>query len=136
MWLDRLGKILNWTSNIRASYRIVSSLEKKAIAANESIWKLSAISNFKYFLTVSHWKRANIEEKQKALCLEVIELLEAHLLPKSSGESCVFFSKMRGDYYRYLSEIYPDKYRQKALDAYDEANKVTDRGSSIQIQYS
>ena len=40
------------------------------------------------------------------VCSFLQNLLDKHLIPKAaSGESKVFYYKMKGDYYRYLAEI-------------------------------
>merc|ERR1712150_375227 len=42
----------------------------------------------------------------KEICKEVIDLLDEVLIPPStSGESRVFYNKMKGDYHRYLAEF-------------------------------
>mmetsp|Transcript_3442 Transcript_3442/g.4977 ORF Transcript_3442/g.4977 Transcript_3442/m.4977 type:complete len:266 (+) Transcript_3442:91-888(+) len=64
-------------------------------------------------------------------CLEVLEILEKQLIPlatklseKDSGdsqktESCIFYLKMAGDYYRYLAELDKENgYDQKAKEFY------------------
>merc|ERR1712134_7000 len=40
------------------------------------------------------------------ICKVVLNLLDTHLIPKAtSGESKVFYLKMKGDYFRYLAEV-------------------------------
>lgn len=57
------------------------------------------------------------------MCQNILELLEKHLIAKSSvDEAKVFFQKMKGDYYRYIAEYaVADKRNaaaQKALQSY------------------
>ena len=50
--------------------------------------------------------RGKIEDELKAVCLEVIGLADAHLLPNAkTAETRIFYYKMKGDYYRYLAEF-------------------------------
>merc|ERR1711935_768236 len=77
----------------RSSWRIISSIEqkcgkgeKKAVIANEY--------------------REKVEKELQDICEVVLGLLDKHLIPKaSSGESKVFYLKMKGDYFRYLAEV-------------------------------
>ncbi|KAJ8312761.1 hypothetical protein KUTeg_010134 [Tegillarca granosa] len=81
----------------RASWRILSSLEQKESSKDSgNTNSLEAIREYK----------ATVENELKEICKEVIELLEKTLIPpSSSGESKVFYHKMKGDYHRYLAEF-------------------------------
>ena len=47
-----------------------------------------------------------IEKELKDICEDILNLLDKHLIPHAStGESKVFYYKMKGDYYRYLAEV-------------------------------
>lgn len=51
-------------------------------------------------------------------------LLDAHLIPKaSSGESKVFYLKMKGDYFRYLAEVAMGDERKEIMTNSQEAYK-------------
>merc|ERR1712080_665269 len=50
--------------------------------------------------------KEKVEEELKGLCNEVISLLDDILIAKASNaDSKVFYLKMKGDYFRYLSEV-------------------------------
>ena len=50
--------------------------------------------------------REQVESELSDVCNDVLNLLDKYLIPKaSSAESKVFYLKMKGDYYRYLSEV-------------------------------
>merc|ERR1711902_307299 len=69
-----------------------------------------------------------VEDELEAICNEVLELLTKHLCKNVEGngdETEVFYLKMCGDYYRYLSEFrtesedyksQTEKYYKKAMD--------------------
>jgi len=108
----------NVVGSRRASWRIVTSIEQKEESkGNESHVKL--IKTY----------RQKIEVELADICLDVLSVLEKHLIPAAnSQESKVFYFKMRGDYYRYLAEFKsPDdrnETAQKSLEAYQAASDV------------
>ena len=49
---------------------------------------------------------AQVEKELKDICSDILSVLEKHLIPSAtSGESKVFYYKMKGDYHRYLAEF-------------------------------
>lgn len=50
--------------------------------------------------------RKKIEAELKAICDDILSLLDEYLTPAASAaESKVFFYKMKGDYFRYIAEF-------------------------------
>ena len=50
--------------------------------------------------------REKVENELRDICNDVLRLLDDFLIPKASNaESKVFYLKMMGDYFRYLSEV-------------------------------
>ncbi|XP_060709364.1 tyrosine 3-monooxygenase/tryptophan 5-monooxygenase activation protein, theta polypeptide a [Hemiscyllium ocellatum] len=83
----------NVVGSRRASWRIVSSMEQKS-------------DDEKCQLDLTQSYRRTIETELTQICKEVLELLDNNLIPKScNSEGKVFYLKMKGDYYRYLSEV-------------------------------
>jgi hypothetical protein len=75
--------------------------------------------------------KAIVEDELEAICKEVLEVLEKHLCKNVSGngdETEVFYLKMSGDYYRYLSEFRTDndEYKKKAEEFYKKAMEVAE----------
>lgn len=106
----------------RASWRVISSIEQKE----------EHIGNDKNAAIV-HEYRVSIEAELKQICKDILLLLDNHLIPSAhSGESNVFYYKMKGDYHRYMAEFTVDPDRrgaaQLSLDAYKKATEtaVTD----------
>lgn len=102
----------------RASWRIISSIEQKEEQSGHD----------KNRATVVEYRNA-IETELKKICHDILALLDENLIPSAkSGESKVFYYKMKGDYYRYLAEFAVDPERrdcaQNSLKAYQEATGI------------
>lgn len=99
----------------RASWRVISSIEQQeALKGNTQ--------------TTSRMKdyRQKVEKELSGICNDILEILERYLIPSANtGESSVFYSKMKGDYYRYLAEFTSGDQRETAanesLAAYQKA---------------
>jgi len=102
----------------RASWRIVSSIEQK----EESKGNEAQVSLIKEY-------RTKIEQELAKICDDILGVLDGSLIPAAgSGESKVFYYKMKGDYHRYLAEFaLGDKRKDsadKSLEAYKAASDV------------
>eukprot|EP01132_Coremiostelium_polycephalum_P005181 gene5181-6449_t len=79
----------------RASWRIISSIEQKE----------ESKGNTKHVKMIKEYK-VKVEEELSNICRDILEVLDKNLIPSSdTGESKVFYYKMKGDYYRYLAEF-------------------------------
>lgn len=101
----------------RASWRIISSIEQKEESKAAGEEKLGMIKKY----------RKGVEDELNNVCNDVLEILEQHLIPNAnSGESRVFYYKMKGDYFRYLAEFATGNDRkdsaEKSLVAYKAAS--------------
>jgi len=99
----------------RASWRIISSIEQKEEGSNEN--------------QVRPY-RLQIEKELKEICADILSLIDKHLIPHAStGESKVFYYKMKGDYYRYLAEFATSQDRKEAAEhslvAYKAASDIS-----------
>jgi len=102
----------------RASWRIVTSIEQK----EESKGNEQQVALIKEY-------RQKIEAELAKICEDILEVLDKHLIPSAqSGESKVFYHKMKGDYHRYLAEFATGDKRNtsadKSLEAYQAATEV------------
>eukprot|EP00274_Cyanoptyche_gloeocystis_P005567 CAMPEP_0196652586 /NCGR_PEP_ID=MMETSP1086-20130531/1923_1 /TAXON_ID=77921 /ORGANISM="Cyanoptyche gloeocystis , Strain SAG4.97" /LENGTH=257 /DNA_ID=CAMNT_0041983215 /DNA_START=99 /DNA_END=872 /DNA_ORIENTATION=- len=98
----------------RASWRIISSIEQKE----------ESKGNASHVVTIKDY-RYRIEAELSGICRDILGMLDQHLLPNSStGESKVFYNKMKGDYHRYLAEVATGPDRQSAADDSLAAYKV------------
>lgn len=96
----------------RSAWRVISSIEAKTSQANQQ--------------QIATEYKQKVEGELKDICNQVLALLDGFLVPKSSSaESKVFYLKMKGDYYRYLSEVATAEARnevvQNSQGAYQEA---------------
>lgn len=98
----------------RASWRIVSSIEQKEeVKGNEQ--QVSLIREY----------RAKIEAELTKICEDILSVLTDHLISSAqTGESKVFYYKMKGDYHRYLAEFAISEKRKEAADFSLEAYKA------------
>ncbi|EEB93362.1 hypothetical protein MPER_07991 [Moniliophthora perniciosa FA553] len=77
-------------------------------------------------VTLIRRQRTKIERELADVCRDIVQLVDRKLLPAAdSGEERVFYSKMKGDYYRYLAEFCSpqefDRYAEESLAAYKSA---------------
>jgi len=90
----------------RASWRIISSIEQKEEnkAAEDKLKMIKAY-------------RSQVEKELRDICGDILSVLDKHLIPcAESGESKVFYYKMKGDYHRYLAEFATANDRKEAAE--------------------
>ncbi|KAK7203589.1 14-3-3 protein [Myxozyma melibiosi] len=98
----------------RASWRIISSIEQK----EESKGSEHHVAQIREY-------RAKIENELEKVCDDVLSVLTEYLIPQAeSGESKVFYYKMKGDYHRYLAEFASGDKRKDASSAAHDAYKT------------
>ncbi|UJR37111.1 hypothetical protein I4U23_029815 [Adineta vaga] len=102
----------------RASWRIITNIESK----EESKAETSKLAMTKKY-------RSQVEKELRDICQDILDLLDKHLLPNAtSGESKVFYLKMKGDYHRYKAEFATQEDRKEAAEnalvAYTKANDI------------
>jgi 14-3-3 protein epsilon len=106
----------------RASWRIVSSIEQK----EENKGNSNHVVKIKEY-------RTKIENELTGICNDILNVLDQHLIPTATtGESKVFYHKMKGDYLRYLAEFQTGNARkeaaEKSLIAYKSATDIAATG--------
>jgi 14-3-3 protein epsilon len=101
----------------RASWRVISSIEQR----EESKGSEKNVGTIRDY-------RQKIETELEKVCGDVLNVLDESLIPKAeSGESKVFYHKMKGDYHRYLAEFASgDKRKGAATAAHDAYKTATD----------
>ncbi|XP_076017543.1 14-3-3 protein epsilon [Genypterus blacodes] len=91
----------------RASWRIISSLEQKEESKSGDEKLITLIRDY----------RTTVETELKNICDEILDVLDKHLIPSATtGESKVFYYKMKGDYHRYKAEFATGNDRKEAAE--------------------
>ncbi|SCV72501.1 BQ2448_4038 [Microbotryum intermedium] len=107
----------------RASWRIVSSIEGKEEAKGNTT-QVAAIKAY----------REKIEGELANICEDILKVLDDHLIKSAeSGESKVFYHKMKGDYHRYLAEFAQGSTRSSSSEASLEAYKTASSIASTEL---
>ena len=83
-----------------------------------------------------------VEKELNDICNDILNVLDKHLIPCSdTGESKVFYYKMKGDYHRYLAEFATANERKEAAEnslvAYKAASDIalTELATTHPIRY-
>lgn len=102
----------------RASWRIISSIEQK----EENKGNEAHVAKIKEY-------RSKVESELSTICHDILSVLDEHLIPTATtGESRVFYFKMKGDYHRYLAEFAQGANRKEAAEnsliAYKSASDI------------
>jgi len=102
----------------RASWRIISSIEQK-VENKQNTVNVARIQPY----------RTKIEKELNEICGDILSVLDEHLIPSANtGESKVFYFKMKGDYHRYLAEFTQGDKRkagaENSLTAYKSASEI------------
>lgn len=106
---------------------LLSVAFKNVVGALRSSWRTFNEENTKTELAQDY--KAKVEADLTAKCKEVLAILEEKLIPSEQGKKSeceVFYLKMSGDYYRYLSEFVTeaqesDKYKKSTEKFYKDA---------------
>lgn len=114
----------NSVGSRRTAWRVLCSIETKEDAKAPA--NIALLKEYK----------AKIEKELDSICNEIIGFLDSKLIPsvkasqgdpKVLAQSEVFYLKMKGDYFRYISEYAGDKNKaaaDKAFEAYSKANEI------------
>jgi len=115
----------NAVGSRRSAWRIITSVEQKEkTKGNEEQAKYAK----EYCLKV--------EGELQKICDDILGLLDGNLISKAStGESKVFYQKMKADYYRYIAEFTDGEAKSKAAEnarvAYQEAADVAAKDLAV-----
>merc|ERR1712119_149094 len=115
----------NAVGSRRAAWRIISSVEQKEDTKGN---QEQAVFAKEY--------RGKVEAELQKICDEILELLDKSLIAKAStGESKVFYQKMKADYYRYIAEFTLGDKKSKAAEsarqAYQDAQNVAEKDLAV-----
>jgi len=122
-WTD--GKKVDLTVEER---NLLSVAYKNVIGARRASWRTLNVDERKDDALIVEYKK-QVENELHIICKDVLDLLENVLVKNNTkeDESRVFYLKMTGDYYRYLSEFVTDKtYDIKAAKFYKDAMVIAE----------
>lgn len=89
----------------RASWRIISSIESKEESKGDAK------------ITQTREYREKVEKELRDIINDILIVLDKYLIQgAATGESKVFYYKMKGDYYRYLAEFATGNDRKEAAE--------------------
>jgi len=110
--LEYMKSVATYDTELTVEERnLLSVAYKNVIGARRSAWRIissvaSKAATEESETTISVNYRIKIEKELKDICEDILSLIDKHLLANATtGESKVFYYKMKGDYYRYLAEI-------------------------------
>merc|ERR1712176_1239451 len=115
----------NAVGSRRAAWRIITSVEQKEQTKGNS-------EQAKYAKEYCQ----KVEGELQKICDTIIDLLDKTLIGQAStGDSKVFYQKMKADYYRYIAEFSTDKKKEAASEsaraAYEDAHKVAEKDLAV-----
>jgi len=115
----------NAVGSRRAAWRIITSVEQKETSKGNT----EQAGYAKEYC-------AKVEAELQKICDTILTLLDGNLITKAStGESKVFYQKMKADYYRYIAEFSEGDAKSKAAEAarvaYDDAHKVAEKDLAV-----
>lgn len=115
----------------RTSWRILDSIEKREVSKQATTDAERA--RFKELL---NQVRSEVESKLIGQCEEIIGFIDNKLLKNEKNQkACIFYLKMKGDYYRYLAEFQVERATEKEnVPSAQEAAKAYDEAMSRAIQ--
>jgi 14-3-3 protein epsilon len=94
-------------SRLRNAWRSVITSETEE-EIKSSLPRLATLRDYK----------STIEKNLFNLCHEIINFLDTNLIPQSTTdlEACIYYQKMKADYYRYIAEFATGEAYNKAAD--------------------
>jgi len=135
--LENIKKVvLNFDQELSVEERnLLSVAYKNSIGARRTAWRaISSIEqkeeskNSRHINLIRDYKK-KFEDELSSYCRDILDLLDSHLVKKATTpESKVFYLKMKGDYFRYISEYAGTELHkqvsQGALEAYSAASEI------------
>jgi len=133
--LAYMKKVVSGSEPTVEERNLLSVAYKNSVGSRRTAWRaLSAIEQKEEAKGGKHTPllkqfKAKLEGELNNFCNDILDLIDKNILPTcKSPESRVFFLKMKGDYYRYISEYAQGdthaKVSQSALAAYKEATDI------------
>ena len=135
--LEAMNNVVNAHPDLTVEERnLLSVAYKNTIGSRRTAWALSSIEKKEEQkgsknLPLLKGYKSKIEGELNKYCNEILSLIDNKLIEKASNaEAKVFYHKMKGDYFRYISEYTSgaahDGAGNNAHAAYKEATKIAE----------
>ena len=136
--LEAMNHVVSANADLSVEERnLLSVAYKNTIGSRRTAWRaLSSIEKKeeqKGSKNIAHLRsyKAKVESELNKYCNEILSLIDSQLIVKASNaEAKVFYHKMKGDYYRYISEYTSgaahDQAGEKAHEAYKQATAIAE----------
>ena len=114
----------NLVGPLRVSWKTLESIGTKEFK-RKSYVKYNAIESYK----------SEIASEIARSCTDLLNLIDHSLIPKAtSSESLVFYNRLKGDYYRYISEVSQENIKASTISNsesfYNAANNISEELSN------
>lgn len=113
-----------------------------SLTADSVALGVAVVFMMRVFLLIVSILTFQVEKELRDICSDILSVLDKHLIPCSdTGESKVFYYKMKGDYHRYLAEFATANDRKEAAEnalvAYKAASDIamTELATTHPIRY-
>jgi len=128
-----MRELVKWTDTKKVDLTVeernlLSVAYKNVIGARRASWRTLNVDERKDDALIVEYKK-QVEHELQTICKDVLDLLENVLVKNNvkEDESRVFYLKMTGDYYRYLSEFVVEKgYDTQAAQFYKKALTIAE----------
>jgi len=128
-----MRELVKWTDTKKVDLTVeernlLSVAYKNVIGARRASWRTLNVDERKDDALIVEYKK-QVEHELQTICKDVLDLLENILVKNNvkEDESRVFYLKMTGDYFRYLSEFVTDKgYDTQAAQFYKKALTIAE----------
>jgi len=123
------AKSENGTALTTEERNLLSVAYKNVVGSKRQTWRIMTTGSFQLEDDILKKYKKIVENELETICNEVIKLLksttEVAKNEDENGEDVVFYLKMSGDYYRYLSEIKNQSdYPGLAKEFYQQATEI------------
>jgi len=145
-YMSKVAEVANTadaTSELSVEERnLLSVAYKNAVGARRASWRVihSVQQREEQKGNAEHVERASsyrkkVETELDDICQKILALLTALTQNSNTGESKVFYFKMKGDYHRYIAEYKngdeKDKASEDAKNAYRQAMDIADKDLAV-----
>ncbi|XP_010428944.1 PREDICTED: 14-3-3-like protein GF14 epsilon [Camelina sativa] len=110
---------------LTTGYKEVMLTKRHSLKVISTIGEMEDLKGNEQKVKLIKGKQEMVKDEFFNVCNDILFLIDAHLIPSTTNvESIIFFHRMKGDYYRYMTEFGSDAERKETADNSLEAYKV------------